>query len=38
VNWDATNKPGLKVASGAYIYRLVSGNKKVAKKMLFIKE
>jgi len=38
VNWDATNKPGLKVASGTYIYRLFSGNKTVAKKMLFIKE
>jgi endo-1,4-beta-xylanase len=38
VKWDATNNRGSKIANGTYIYRLVTGDETVAKKMLFINQ
>ena len=35
--WDATNKDGLKVSSGIYIYKLKSSRKILTRKMAFIK-
>jgi len=37
VTWYATDDNGAKLEGGIYIYQLVSGNKTVTKKMLFIK-
>ena len=35
--WDGTNDHGIKVSSGVYFYRLISGNFTQVKKMLFIR-
>ncbi len=35
--WDGTNNHGVKVSSGVYLYRLISGNFSQVKKMLFIR-
>ncbi|GJQ62974.1 MAG: hypothetical protein SCALA702_20270 [Melioribacteraceae bacterium] len=37
ISWDATNSSGLKVASGAYIYKLRAGNVLKTRKMMFLK-
>ncbi|MBU1101359.1 MAG: T9SS type A sorting domain-containing protein [Bacteroidetes bacterium] len=37
VIWNADNNNGSKVVSGAYFYKIVSGNNLITKKMLFIK-
>ncbi len=36
-NWDGTNKVGITVSSGVYIYQLKFGNHIESKKMLFLK-
>ncbi|MCK5075549.1 MAG: T9SS type A sorting domain-containing protein, partial [Calditrichia bacterium] len=36
-SWDGKNNNGSSVASGLYIYRLVSGDKQLTKKMLLLK-
>lgn len=37
VNWNAVNNVGDPVASGMYIYRLVSSNQSITQKMLYLK-
>jgi len=37
VVWDGRNDRGVNVASGNYIYQLIAGNHKMAKKMIYIK-
>lgn len=37
IEWDGTNSSGQLVASGIYLYRLTSGNKGVARKMVMLK-
>ncbi len=37
VTWNGTNNTGVKVSSGAYIYRVVSGEKIITKKMVLLK-
>ena len=35
--WDGTSRYGSKVASGVYFYQLISGSKRLVKKMVFVK-
>jgi hypothetical protein len=37
VSWDGRDENGNRVASGVYIYQLLSGNQRIAKKMNFLK-
>jgi hypothetical protein len=37
VNWDATNHYGYAVASGMYVYRYISRDKAITRKMLYLK-
>ncbi len=37
VRWDGRNKSGLSVSSGVYFYKLVTGGRALARKMLMIK-
>jgi hypothetical protein len=37
VNWNGRDKNNIQVASGIYIYRVVSGNSVLSKKMLLLK-
>ncbi len=37
INWDGTNKVGVTVSSGVYIYQLKFGNHIESRKMLFVK-
>ncbi len=37
VTWDGTNENGMKVASGIYIYQLITGNQRTVKKMTLMK-
>ena len=37
ITWDGTDERGARVATGVYIYRLLSGSHAVAKKMVMIK-
>ena len=35
--WDGTNKNGMKVTSGIYIYQMIAGNQRLVKKMSLMK-
>ena len=37
VEWDAVNNAGDGIASGMYIYRYVSSEKSITRKMLYLK-
>ena len=37
VNWDATNYYGQAIASGMYVYRFISSDKAITRKMLYLK-
>ncbi len=37
VLWNGTNSNGIKVASGVYFYRLISGDKQITKQMILMK-
>ena len=37
VNWDAVNNYGDAIASGMYVYRYISGEKAITRKMLYLK-
>ena len=37
VTWNGVDNSGTKVATGAYIYRVVAGNNIMTKKMLLLK-
>ena len=37
VNWDAVNNIGESIASGVYVYRYISGDKAISRKMLYLK-
>ena len=37
VSWNAVNKYGDAIASGMYVYRYISGDKTITRKMLYLK-
>ena len=37
VNWDAVNNYGDAIASGMYVYRYISSDKAITRKMLYLK-
>ena len=37
VEWDAVNNVGYDIASGMYIYRYISSEKAITRKMLYLK-